>query len=95
MSEEMKRLENEELDNVIGGKKSSRHGHRDSIDDCPPGTIEVKNEQLKNTHGYVEKCPYCGAKHNIERQSYYMVDTSTLVEGQYCNNCNKRWIAKG
>ncbi len=89
MSEEMKKIDIEGLEEVSGGKD-----HREGIEDCPPGTIEVKNEQLKNTHKHMKKCPKCKNTKGLEDHRYYMVDTKTLVEGQSCP-CGFRWITHG
>lgn len=94
MSEEMKKVDLDELDEVSGGK-SGKHGHRNSLSECPEGTIEIKNEQLKNTHGHKDKCPFCDNKKGLVDHFYFMVDTSTLVEGQECPKCNGRWISHG
>ncbi len=94
MSEEMKKIDVDSLEEVSGGKKHNT-GHRDGIEDCPPGTIEVKNEQLSNKHEKRHKCPNCDNKHGLEDHYFYMVDTSTLVEGQSCPKCGYRWITHG
>ncbi len=94
MSEEMKKIDAEELEEVSGGK-GHKTGRRDRIEDCPPGTIEVKNEQLKNTGGTKKHCPYCDTKHGLENHMFFMADTKMLVEGQVCTKCGKRWITHG
>lgn len=94
MSEEMKKVDVDSLEEVSGGKKHHT-GHRDSLSDCPPGTIEVKNEQLSNKHEKRKKCPNCKAEHGLEEHYFYMVDTQTLVEGQICTKCQYKWITHG
>ncbi len=94
MSEEMKKVLDEELGEVSGGKHHNT-GHRGGIEECPPGTIEIKNEQLKNAHEKKKKCPHCDNKKGLEEHMFYMVDTHTLVEGQSCPKCGGRWITHG
>ena len=90
MSDELRKIDPEELNSASGGKD-----HRESVLDCPPGTIEIKNEQLKNTHEHRKKCPFCDNKKGLEDHKYFMVDTKTLIDGQYCPKCEKRWITHG
>ncbi len=91
----MKKVDFDELSDVSGGKSSGKRGHRDSLSECPEGTIEIKNEQLHNAHGHKKKCPFCDARKGLVDHFYFMVDTSTLVEGQECTKCGKRWISHG
>ncbi len=92
MSEEMKKMEIGELEEVAGGKKHHKHkSEKKSIADCAPGTIEVKNEQYDNFHEKKKKCKKCGSKDVIDRR-YFMVDTGIETDGQECNACHYRWL---
>ena len=94
MSEEMKKLDNEELESISGGKHHS-YEIRESIADCPPGTIEVKNDVLRNTHEKKSKCQADGCDStDLSTVDLYIVDTKRLVQGQKCNKCGAMWIIK-
>ena len=90
-------LDDDELEQVSGG-----HGHegdpgkRNGIFDCPPGTIEVKNEQYPNEGHHHKHCPNCDAgKGQLEDRFFFFVDTGELCQGQECHSCGARWITRG
>ena len=95
MSEEMKKLDNEDLESISGGKHHHSYEIRESLADCPPGTIEVKNDVLRNTH---EKKKHCQGDNcdstDLSDVDLYIVDTQRLVSGQKCNKCGAMWITK-
>ena len=87
----MKKVGNEELEEVAGGKHKHHHKTEvSSIAECPPGTVEIKNETLKNYHENQKKCHECGSK-DLEEKQFYMVDTGILARGQQCPN-GHRWL---
>lgn len=93
MSEELKKLNSGELEEVSGGKHNHKAQDVSSLADCPPGTIEIKNETLRNYHEKKKKCKgdNCDSK-DLRTVNFYMVDTGKLVEGQICNKCGARWL---
>ncbi len=87
----MKKVGVDELEEVAGGKHKHHHKSEvSSIAECPPGTIEIKNEVLQNYHDPKKKCPECGS-HDLETVEYYIVDTKILARGQKCPN-GHRWL---
>ncbi len=92
MSWEANILNEQDLEKVTGGHHET--GSRSGINDCPPGTIEVKNELYPNEGHKHKHCINCDSKDLTDR-FFFMVDTGTLFEGQECEACHTRWITHG
>ena len=87
MSEEKNKLTLEDLEAVSGGKDRKRVS---GLEECPPGTIEIKNMDLKRHHHHLKKCERCNGT-ELENVHCLIVDFGMyLVEGQRCK-CGEIW----
>ena len=82
-------LTDEELDQVSGGTWKS-------INDCPPGTVEVTDDIFTNEGRHLNICPNCdSSREYLEDKFFFFAKYGELCEGQECHYCNAKWIVKG
>ena len=88
MSEEINKMNEEELEDVSGGRHGHKHHHEYKTHDEVPGAIYV-NEQLPVRH-HKKSCE-CGNKDCWSR--YFCVfDGDRVYPGMECPKCGKRWL---
>ncbi len=84
MSDEFRKMDENEMSDVSGGKHHHRH------EEQPAGSIEMK-ENLPHESHKKKHCPKCGSN-EVKGAKFYFSETKRLHDGQYCDKCGAKWI---